>query len=135
MGYGTGPYGLAPYGSFSLTYTEEPTVTRVTSRRINNLGLYEQDEDGNFLAMDDIAQRVLLKLAYGLNLPKVFGADFDTLVGQAVRAALADMTAGRQPEIRILSIETENEGGTGYLRLRYFNLTTNQDAALRFPTT
>ena len=133
MGFGTGPFGATPFGTAPVSPAEEPGRVLSSSRNIDGkTKRYTLDDDGNYDGMHDTAQRVLLLLAYECKEPTVIGVDFEGKMRSSIRAALAPLTSGREPSIRLEKIEVSAKAGTSFKRVVFFDLKRNQRASVSF---
>jgi hypothetical protein len=104
MAYSTGPYRLFP----NLPSPGASTLT--SSRKIDfSTGKYVTDDDGGFEAQDDIAQRVMLKICYLVPEQKFLTPQANATTEAEIRAALADMYSGPEPEIELLSVSKRRD--------------------------
>lgn len=125
MAFGTGPFGyFEAGGAYALPESEERGELS-SSRKINTLGQYEVDADGGVVAMDDIAQTVLLTVAYAVTHPKFITPQTIGADRTAVTTALARLSGGRSPAIRLVEVMVEGSGGKITRRITYVNLRTN----------
>jgi len=126
-GFGTGPYGLGPFGKAVLPPEEPKPKILHSSREINGVTRrYVLDSDGNFEGMDDIAQRVLLLVSYADTEFKFITDRDNETSRQRIEAALSVLTSGKTPAIRIEAIEFTNPSyGLLQKRITYTNLRTN----------
>ncbi len=127
MSAGTGPYGHTPAGYAASTPTEETRSSLSSSRLINGVTKrYVVNDEGGFEAMDDIAQTVLLRISFAVREAKFITPQGMADDRTAIRNALADMTKGAEPLIKIKTIEVTDSGkATTYKRVVYQNLMTN----------
>lgn len=104
LGFGTVPFGLSAFGiPPGDPEVEGPTVLR-SSRSIDPIrGILNVDDDGNFVGMDDIAQRVLLAVRQA-KIPEMQTISFDEEVQQEIRRVLAEaqLTTGNAPTILLV---------------------------------
>jgi hypothetical protein len=104
LGFGTVPFGLSSFGiPPGDPAVEGPTVLR-SSRSIDPVrGILNVDDDGNFVGMDDIAQRVVLAVKQA-KIPELQTRSFDEEVQQEIRRVLVDaqLTIGNAPTILLV---------------------------------
>lgn len=119
-GYGLGPHGLSPFGVPAPPWTEEPPTILRSSRKVDLArGRVEVDDDGNFVGMDDVGQRVVLAVKQA-KIPPLQGISFDEEVQQEIRRVLAaaELTTGAAPDIdlfrkdagRVIEVEPRPNG-------------------------
>ena len=125
LGLGQGPYGLSVLGD----RTDEPATlapAKIGSARKYDARTkrYVVADDGGFDAMDEVAQRVLLTVAFGVKLPPFITPQGEAEIDQSIREALAGMTGGRDPDIALDDVSVSHERATQYMGVRYKNLRT-----------
>jgi hypothetical protein len=127
MGFGSQPYGSSPYGAPPAEQPGEHPVPLITSRLIDARGRYVIDDEGAFAAMDDVAQRVLLLIAFRAGpKPKIIDDRAISARQAQIRAALQILTKGPSPVIEIKEIIVERSA-PGKLKesVKYRRLVTN----------
>lgn len=125
-GFGNGPYGHVAIGGGYGDWAEETRSTLSSSRKIDQQGRYVVNDEGGFEAMDDVAQTVMLRIAYAPRLPSVISPAGLAKRRNDLRAALASMTAKPAPLITIKTIEVTDSGRDAvYERIVFKNLRTN----------
>lgn len=118
-------YSTGPYNKFTSLPPPDTTVLG-TSRKIDfATKRYVTDDDGNFEAMKDIAQRVALKVAFAVPEPKFITPQEIALTDALIRAALQDMTSGPEPEIAIVSLAASSTSPGSLKRILEFRDLTN----------
>ncbi len=125
LGLGQGPFGLSIYGQPSDDpYTLAPA--KIGSARAYNplTKRYVVADDGGFDAMDEVAQRVLLTVAFGVKLPPFITPQHEAELDQNIREALAVMTDVRDPDIELEDPQIGHAPATQYVGVRYKNLRT-----------
>jgi hypothetical protein len=125
-GFGSIKFGGVPFGAPALVVTASPANELSSSRGIDGTSdKYVLNDAGGFVAMDDVAQRVQLLLAFGVRRPAMITPETKARLESDIRAALAVLTTGREPTIKIVSLAIEDDGRDGLNpRLTYKNLTT-----------
>ena len=127
MAFGTGPFGLSPYGLAEAATEGELRGELHTSRAIDKFGRYEfDDETSSFKGMGDVHQRIFLLMSFEFKMPELKGRDFDSDISNRVRAALAPLTAGKDPVIRIKSVEPSWNQGSVNVIVKFHDYTTGQ---------
>lgn len=124
MSYGTGPYGTAPFGGVVPTNNPEGIAALSSSRGYDGVTRrYVIATDGGFAPMDDVAQRVLLLLAFGVPAQRIITPQDNAASAANIRRALEPLTRGSQPTIRIVELVVTDGGGGRLSRsLTYKNL-------------
>lgn len=75
--------------------------------------------------MDDVAQQVLLAIAFNVDEPTIIDSRFRQTVASRIRTALLRLTRGPEPTIRIESISVVDDGKqTTSKEVVYTNLKT-----------
>lgn len=124
-------YITGPYGAIAGTVVTPPTMTARaklhSSRKIDPRTMrYVNADDGGFEPMDDVAQRVLLLLAFVVQPNGRIDPKQANKTKQDIRNALAPLTAQPEPAIRIDKIEVTDDGRvTSNVFVGYTNLLTN----------
>lgn len=122
MSYGTGPFGTFGAGlPLSASVTSRGTI--VSSRLIDRTGTLVQngDDAGSFAGMTDTQQRVFILCAFVKEPIKQTG-DFETVMKARIRTALAPLTTGPSPVVKVTDIRVE-QSPTGTKKLvRYRDL-------------
>lgn len=91
---------------------DEPPITTASSRAIDPMtGQYVVNAAGNFEAMPDLHQRVVLLIAYNVRVPRLIGPSFRATIAAEVRRALRPLTHSRPPQAVIKSIAVEPATG------------------------
>ncbi len=126
IGFGSTPFGGAPFGAPALDVSAPPVNRLTSSRGIDGMSRkYVINDEGGFVAMDDVAQRVMLLLAFGVTQPATITPESKAALATQIRAALAVLTVGREPTIKILTLDVVDDGRDGLNpRLSYRNLLT-----------
>jgi hypothetical protein len=125
MAFGLGPYGLKPFGIPPTAVTTYTIPEINSSREIDNKGRYVINEDtGEFEAMDDTHQRMVLLLAHNFVMPKIVGPDFQSTVNADVRKALRALTRPPEPVIRIKKVTADWDAGNSQFHVDFFNYKT-----------
>lgn len=128
MAYIQGPY--AEHGSLPV-----PTTTRLHSSRSIDFATrkYKLDSDGNHEGMDDIAQRVILTVAFEAPRPPKMISDGDfSARKQRIRAALVAME--KEGAIRVQRVRVERTAaGAGREYVDFVNLRTQQSKSVKLP--
>lgn len=127
MGFGTGPFGSSPFGAQSATPPAETAVDLVSSRLITARKRVVVKTDGGYEAMDDVAQAAVLLIAFEAgDRPAIIEPRTFEQRRQALRTALAPLTRGTEPKIRILEIlVTSPRAGVFEEKVVFQNLLTN----------
>lgn len=129
MGFGTGVF-LWPWGNPGLTTEPEAFAPLSSSRKVDftpgRPGLrYVTRDDGGFEAMDDVAQMVLLLVAFAVPDQRIITPRETNTFLAHVRAALKPLTDGPEPSITILDLAASDDGAATMLKsLTYKNLKT-----------
>lgn len=125
-GFGADPFGGGPFGAPYPPPANEASGALASSRLIDgDSRRYVVTDEGGFDSMDDVAQRVMLLLAYGVTMPRFITPETRASVAAQIRAALSTLTSGREPTISILSLSVDDDGRDGMTpRLSYRNLLT-----------
>lgn len=126
MGFGTGPFGAGPFGRPLLATTDEVRSSLSSSRLIDGVSKsYVVNDEGGFAAMDDVAQRVLLLLAFGMGEePKLIDATYPETMRARIAAVLAPLV--RERAIEITAIDIGDDGrSTTHKRVAFRNLLTD----------
>lgn len=126
MGFGTGPFGAGPFGHPLITTTDEVKSSLSSSRLLNGVTkAYVVNDEGGFEAMDDVAQRVLLFLAFGMGEePKLIDSTYPATMRARITAALAPLVRERAIEITAIDISDDGRGAT-HKRVAFRNLLTD----------
>jgi hypothetical protein len=125
-GFGSGPFGFLGFGN-TLAAPSEATRSSVSSSRLidGKRKTYVVNDEQGFEAMDDVAQAVLLRIAFAAAEPKFISPEALRKMSTAIRTALNSLTIGPDPAIRIKSIEVTDSGKSStYKRVVYDNLRT-----------
>lgn len=103
-GFGAAPFGLHPFGIPLEEFSPEgPTILR-SSRDVDLVrGGYDVDSDGNFVGMDDVAQRVILAVRTAV-VPDLQGLDFDESMKAEILRVLRPLTPSQNPDITVRNI-------------------------------
>lgn len=122
MSYGPGPYGQAPPTALSSSRKIDGTIRQY---------VLSLDGNGGFEPMDDIAQRVQLLLAFGVPAQKIITPQGHLDTAAAIRKALAPLTTGTPPAIRIDALDVGSDApGATFQRVQYTNLLTGTQQTL-----
>lgn len=121
------PYATGPYSEFPALPAPSPSLVVPTRKTDFATKRYVQDANGGIESMRDVANRVILKVAFAKIVQTHKSERENARVEQEIRAALADMEAGPEPEITIVSIVTD-DAVPGVLRrtLTFRDLTTGE---------
>ncbi len=133
MSYGTGPYGAAQFGGVIPTTNPEGTASLSSSRGYDGITRrYIIAADGGFEPMDDIAQRVLLLIAFGVPAQKIITPQENAGTAAAIRRVLEPLTKGSRPTIRITELVVADKGGGRLFRtLSYTNTLTGTQTTIK----
>ncbi len=121
MAYSTGPHAL-----FATLPAPERASLR-SSRKIDFVRKrYVLDDDDAFEAMDDVAQRVVLLIAFNTKRPRFITPQTMSEYRDSITKALAVLTGGPEPVAGNLKVSvTTGSPGTLNTALTYTNLRTN----------
>lgn len=129
------PYATGPYSQHSSL--PSPARPEIHSSRSIDFATrrYELDATtGGNKAMTDIAQRVVLLLTFGVEMPRFVSEQHLEQLRSDARTALADLTDGPRPDISLVSVTTERSSpGTASLVVQYRNLGTGKDETVQLP--
>lgn len=126
MALGNSPFGFSPAGQAYPAAASEDRGTLSSSRGIDVRGRYLTESDGSFTPMDDVAQTVLLNIAYEVVEPPVISPAALEQIEAQIKSALAPLAAGTEPVLRILEIQVTDDGRMTTRKLvRFLNLRTN----------
>lgn len=140
-GYGLGGFGVCPFGVPYPAPAEEPRVVLRSSRDVDMIrGGYAVDADGNFVGMDDVAQRVLLAVRTA-KIPELQILGFDEEARAEIRRVLdaASLTTGATPAITLFredpgeTIEIRRDPGGARIAVFYKNNLTGTKTSVEVP--
>jgi hypothetical protein len=132
-GFGLKPFGYGPFGLPLAPPTPSAPSALSSSRKIDGIaGRYVVNDVGGFQAMDDTAQRVLLAVSFALKPRAPFITTRDLAAQEtAIRAALAFLTSGQEPAIRLIAVAAAKTGPNATsLKVRFKNLLTGTEQTL-----
>jgi hypothetical protein len=124
--FGTAPFGAAPFGIPSPP-TSANTISTLSSSRLVDAKTrrYVVNDEGGFEAMDDVAQRVLMLVAFNVAIPKFVTPRDQQAQRQRILEALSPMTTGPEPQIDKVRVDVEDDGKqTSWIVVTYRNLLT-----------
>jgi hypothetical protein len=133
-GFGTGSYGLGPFGFPTPPEAVEQITTAVSCRLIDPvLRDYVTDANGNPVADDGTADRVYLLLSYAdAAVPDVITPQALLQRQSDIEDALSVLLTGPTPAISDLVVTVTDEGGGSvYGEVSYFNLLTQTAVTLQ----
>jgi hypothetical protein len=131
-GFGTGPYGLGPFGQAYLTPTQTTRASLSSSRAIDTYGHYVVADDGGFEPMDDTAQRVILLINFNVKPPQIITPKTMAAQEQAIRAALRPLTAGKEPAVKDVKIVVSDGGGAKLFEsVTYFDIAAKRQQTVK----
>jgi len=128
MAYLRGPY-------VEQSSLPSPTTTVVSSARGLNFATrrYTFDANGNPLAMDDTAQRVMLCISYAAPKPPLFLTDRDLEQRrQQIRTALGELEAEGAITVTRITVE-RTAAGSGHERIDFLNRHTGANETITRP--
>jgi len=128
------PYAKGPYERLSSLPAPGPS-TLPSSRKIDfATKRYVTTTDGGFESMPDVAQRVCLLVAFAVKEPKSITPQNLAATEQSIRAALASMTSGKEPEIEIIAVHAERlRAGTTEQLVEFKDLTKGTPKTVEVP--
>ena len=124
MAYISGPYGS---GDSVIQASPDTRAKLSSSRSIDPKTMrYVIADDGGFEAMDDVAQDVLLAVAFVKTNEGRIDPKQQEKTKQALRLALKPLSDGPEPRIKVVDIIIRDDGReTTYTGITYTNLLTN----------
>lgn len=127
-GLGFSAYGLSVFGYPSDDPVSlEPAKVGAARKMHFPTRRYVVADDGGFEAMDEIAQRVMLTIAFAVKLPAFITPQGEAELEQAVRTELANagMLDPRDPDIDLESVDvSHDQHQIQFIGARYKNLRT-----------
>jgi len=127
------PYARGPYSQHSSL--PSPDVTTIPVARKLNFATrrYELDDNGNYVAMNATAQRVMLALSFGAPDAPRFLTDRDMEKRrQQINTALVGLVA--EGAIEVTSVEVwRSKAGEGKERVYFINKSTGIGESVRRP--
>lgn len=132
MGFGSSPYGTGANGLPFLDVPAPVVTSLVSSQFIDGSTLdYSVLPDGNYPAMDDTMQCVLMLLNFGVKRTKLIGPDYEALIRGQIKLALQKLTRSTPPRISIDSIVIETDRDESFVHIKYTNLVSKTQTTVQ----
>lgn len=126
MSFGTGPFGYFDAGGAYAVPEGEERGALSSSRKINTRGQYEVATDTGLTGMDDVAQTVLLTVAYASKRPKFITPETLEAERSNISTALQTLQKTQRGVIELKSVVVTGEAGTMKRAITYRNLRTGE---------